>query len=176
MIVEMRDFSFFVGWRSLLQTLVDDVNAASGPHKFRCVELKEKFGGCRIIFAPIGDVPDDIVKRVHALTDRAELASEKICMKCGRDGRNFEWDAMWISTLCKEHAREAILKYRTFPQGDGWCVTAEFQLADSAGTLLAAEKIAALDARAASEEFEKDGTFYGSRFANTWYAARLVSL
>jgi hypothetical protein len=174
MISEMRDFSFFAGWRSLIEKLVEDVNAATGRHEFRCVELKEKFGACRVAFSPLGRVPNDIVKRVRALADAAGVASEKVCMKCGHDGRNFHWDPMWTSTLCRDHARQTILESRAFPSGEGWQVTAEFQLVDPAGMPLTMNKIAELDTRAAAEEYEKDGTLYGSKFANAWHAARIL--
>lgn len=175
MVVEMRDFSSFTGWQSLIEKLVHDIDAVTGHHKFRCVALKEKFGACRIVFAPVGDVPDVIVDRVRVLTRRAEISSDKICVKCGQPGRNFNWEPVWISTLCRDHARQTVLEHRKFPQGEGWTVTAEFRLADQAGMPLGAERISELDARATAEEYEKEGTLHRSRFASAWFAARLVT-
>lgn len=174
MISEMPDFSFFTGWRSLIEKLGNDVNAASGLYEFRCVALKEKFGACRIQFKPIGRVPTNVVKHVCALSVAAEIVSTRICVKCGKVGRNFQWEPMWISTLCRDHARQTLLDHRRVPSGDAWQVTAEFQLTDPAGMPLTADRIAELDARAATEECLKDGTLYRSKFASAWYAARLV--
>ncbi|MCZ8122355.1 MAG: hypothetical protein O9277_02905 [Magnetospirillum sp.] len=176
MVVEIRDFSSFTGWRSLIEKLVHDIDAVTGNREFRCVALKERFGACRILFVPIGDVPDVIVERVRALTRKAEIASDKICVKCGQPGRNFNWGPMWISALCRDHARQTVLEHRQFPQGEGWTVTAEFRLADQAAMPLKSERISAFDARASAEEYEKDGTLHRSKFASAWYAARLVSM
>lgn len=101
---------FSSGWISLVERLVDAIDALDIPYEVD--QVKEKFGGLRFYWHqpyPEGEIPDDeradrreASTKIRALIDAAEAESIQTCEICGAPGR--PQGKGWIRTLCDDHA------------------------------------------------------------------------
>jgi hypothetical protein len=92
------------GWSGLLHTLCGELQRQTDQHSAPQVviyEVKEKYGGLRVNTrggAPVHD----------ALTDFAELLSERMCEACGAPGIELTDSWGWVSTRCQAHRNNRI--------------------------------------------------------------------
>jgi hypothetical protein len=108
------------GWITLVEQVCADVDAQIQPmtrETFCWRQIKEKFGGLRMYYAPgplridihtkgkILSITDDIdrIDPISAIVSRAEAASFQICAVCGATGE-LRKDRSWFRTLCERHA------------------------------------------------------------------------
>lgn len=87
------------GWMNIVERMCADIDAmtrddVSAP-TIACV--KEKFGCLRVAGLMMRE-------DVHAVADRAEVESARICQDCGAPGR-LRYGS-WLRTLCEQHAAE----------------------------------------------------------------------
>lgn len=94
------------GWAALLNQLHQNL-AALAPD-YQIDSLSSRLGGLRIHLADRfdeeGEFDGDFADRAGALTDAAEVASEKTCEQCGQSGQpHFHGDQTrtWIVTVCE---------------------------------------------------------------------------
>lgn len=103
------------GWLTLLERLVDDLEALPGGAAIRASGVKEKFGGLRFY----SHVDDDALAKLSVahsydgptaddLIDAAEAASKHVCEWCGDAGHTVSIDG-WYTTLCHRHQAVARL-------------------------------------------------------------------
>ena len=110
---------FFRGWFADFVDLCFELDAMLGDYKseFRWIQIKEKFGGCRMYFSiqpenfvedpDHGEVvlPDDFVKiraEAHRLVGLASLRMKDKCCVCG-EFAVVDHHGAWLSTLCNFH-------------------------------------------------------------------------
>ena len=84
------------GWFDLLFRLCEDIEKAEKAddrHKFKALQIKEKFGTLSFYYVGGND-------EIHSLVSAAERESGKICERCGsREDVTTEGPG-WILTLC----------------------------------------------------------------------------
>lgn len=128
------------GWFALLVQLCADIDAVLGEDKrgFRWVQIKEKFGTCRLYYdmnrdgdvdesmslEPVpgaghvrfrrkpdeasDDSPLPMAHRIRALVSRAEDATRKMCMACGGASGVRSFGGNYLN-LCDRHAPDMTL-------------------------------------------------------------------
>lgn len=90
-------FAIRIGWKTILESLLEDLQAYNDKHtnqQVRLTEVKEKFGMLRIGIAPYFDRAIDIVSMYENL-------SKTVCESCGMHG-SLRTDRSWIKTLCDD--------------------------------------------------------------------------
>ncbi len=113
-------FDIPCGWLTLLERLVDDLEALPNGSQLRASQVKEKFGSLRFYLVNAAPRVDFITKSrvVHSIAKKgnttydstaadliasAERLSITTCMLCGAPGTIVDIDG-WYSTMCAEHA------------------------------------------------------------------------
>ncbi len=156
-------YSHLVGWRTLIDRLIHDIDLARGVHAGEYYELKEKYGSLRLgIDWPL-TVPSDVVDRIEALIEQAETSSEGICIDCGAPAILYDWNGYWIAPCCPTHARSRAMTSTAEYKGDGWRLGSDFKLYDTEQRLLSADAVSQLD-----------GYLEGME-ADTWRAAKWLT-
>lgn len=98
-------FDFPVGWISIIEQMVVDLEALPNGNHLRCTQQKEKFGSlrCYITLEP-GLSEDDANELLGLAGNIISIASDetdKICIDCGKPGE--ERNTSWIRVMCNEH-------------------------------------------------------------------------
>jgi hypothetical protein len=168
-------YTHLPGWKTLIDQLVEQLDAATGAHAFRMADLKEKYGSLRIEIEPIDDAPSEIVEAAEKLISQAEEKSEHTCIDCGKPALLHEWNTDWTLPCCPEHARGRAKNVTNFYNGPGWKLTTDFRIVDEAGEPLSHDKIRALDLAATQEERPGGKVPIIDAQSADWHAARWMS-
>lgn len=98
------------GWLPTISSACDAVDKLLGADKagFHFSQVKEKFGSARIYWeSKILD--EEVEKGITRLIDRAEEATETLCMVCGAPAEIKKYCG-WFACLCDVHGRERLQK------------------------------------------------------------------
>ncbi len=163
------------GWAQTIARLLTELEAATGPHKFRIDEIKEKYGSLRVEIEPADTVPAEVVAAAEKLVAEAEEKSECICIDCGVPAMQHEWNMHWIVPCCPAHARARAMAATKYYSGLGWRLTPDFEIVDEAGLPLSSAKIRALDLAATRQERRKGRAVVIGPRAADWRAARWMA-
>jgi hypothetical protein len=145
-------YAHLPGWKTVIDQLVEQLDAVTGAHKFRMADQKEKYGSLRVEIEPVDGAPTEIVEAAEKLISEAEEKSERTCVDCGKPALLHEWNTDWLLPCCPEHARGRAKNVTNFYNGPGWKLTTDFRIVDEAGELLSHDKIRVLDLAATQEE------------------------
>lgn len=91
------------GWKKLIDPLVERCTELGG----RIDQIKEKFGGLRFYYTPLGfGIHDEAAwDKFEDAVDLAELESKQTCEMCGKPGQMMtNSKGSWIKTLCADDA------------------------------------------------------------------------
>ncbi len=91
------------GWKSLVETLIDDLFKVGWNGNI--IQVKEKFGTLRFY---IGEGSDEMFDLIY----KAEDTSKTICEVCGVPGK-LRTDG-WMKVLCDEHGENRPTKHSSF--------------------------------------------------------------
>ena len=102
--------SFSRGWFCLFARLCADIDQALGEDKrgFHWTQVKEKFGAARLSFqlAPgVAEHQPEFVRHLLDLATTAEVASQTVCVACGKPG-SISPSSRWMLALCDQHHKE----------------------------------------------------------------------
>lgn len=89
------------GWTKLYSPVVRFIKDNGG----KIVQLKEKFGECRIYWNAGEDWSQDMYDVVDLAVQRVEYMSGSFCIECGKSAHLYTKG--WILPLCDEHAEMA---------------------------------------------------------------------
>ena len=94
------------GWYDLIDNLCNDIQSyidANNLQQVEATQVKEKYGSLRFYTSYSDDYIDNLI-------NKAELDSYSICENCGTT-ENIGHTLGWISTLCKDCAKEKTLSW-----------------------------------------------------------------
>jgi hypothetical protein len=168
-------YAHLPGWKTLIDQLVEQLDAATGSHAFRMADLKEKYGSLRVEIEPIDGAPGEIGDAAEKLISEAEGKSERTCIDCGKPALLHAWNTEWLLPCCREHARVRAKSVTNFYNGPGWTLTHDFRIVDEAGEPLSSDKIRVLDLAATQEERPGGKVPIIDAQSADWHAARWMS-
>jgi hypothetical protein len=89
------------GWNKLIDPLIKRCHELGG----MILQIKEKYGGLRFYYSPMGVAPDGEWDKFEDAVDQAEAESHHICELCGKPGKTMV-KAHWYKTICTKHSIE----------------------------------------------------------------------